>query len=111
MITAMIFHGFTEATVYDNGYKGGHIEYHIFTILFFALLLTPFFILDPITLKFIPLLPVIQDGSFFIYSVKKLNHESWSNFRLGGNSILGQWIPNTYVIGIVSFIIIIAVFA
>lgn len=106
MLLIAMWHGMAEAIVYDGGYKGGNINYQVLTIVMFLFAVIPFLFINIYWYRFIFLMPSIQDGAFFLISEKVLDHKSWSNFRLGGNSILGQWVPNTYIYSIGLYVLL-----
>jgi len=92
------WYGFLEAIIYKNGFRSGKkIIFGKFAVYHLALLIGALILLGS-KWKYLPLMILIEDISFFLYSPKTLNETSWINLWFGGFRILGRWIPFTYII-------------
>jgi hypothetical protein len=95
-----------ESIIYDDGYRGSrrvfwHLSwYHVTAGCLFFIMIYP-------ELKYLPLLAVIEDITFFLFSrTKRLTEGSWVNHGLKGFEICGQWVPWSYVLGILIYLIV-----
>jgi hypothetical protein len=79
----------------DRGYSDDHdvwkfSYYHIGMFVLFLTAAWPLW-------KMIPLMALIEDIFFFVFSKKKLNERSWICDLLGYNYLFGYILPNAYI--------------
>ena len=105
LTTFAIQQGLIEQTVYRSGFitranlfKWFTAGYHIPLFLGWLLICTVLGLW-----WFFPAFCVIEDWAWYrFHPHKRLGPNSWSNFGLGGFRLFGEWIPVSYLIGILT---------
>jgi len=99
-----IVYALLEVIIYKRGFRSKHTLFSHFGIYHLILLLL-FITVSLPKVQFIPLMLLTEDMFYFLFDAdKKLNKDSWVNFHLGGFNLLGQWIPNSYLLAVVIYI-------
>ena len=96
-----IVYGILEARVYQGGFKTRGEKLLGFFSTYHSLMFLTFLIAMRENWFYLPIMFVVEDISYFIaHSEQSLNKDSWVNFGLGGTRLFGQWIPLSYMVGV-----------
>jgi len=110
LILLAIWYGGVEAVMYERGFKSGKkVIFGKFAIYHLCLFIGSVILVWPVV-KLLPLLWFVEDVSFYLFSQKKLNETSWINLWWSGFKVFGQWVPLTYVILLVTYILLELIF-
>ena len=108
VIAFAIVYGWLEQRIKRQGFTTTGPRFFDYFSYYHVSLLVIFIIVAWPEMKYLPLMVLIEDVSFFLfYPGKKVHKGSWVNFNLGGIQLTNKWwLPLTYVLLFAAYVVL-----